>query len=139
MQNFMQNYNGWSNFLKDHSDGKNNQSEVKKMKTFFLPVNKVANKIFSSVSSQSARQCLDSFVYTSQTMVKEIIWTLQIVHLDIPLDLMRVLLIVSKKNFPDSEIAKNMSTGKTKSMYLIKHGIASYLKSLLEADINKSD
>ena len=72
-------------------------------------------------------------------MVKEIIWTLQIVHLDIPLDLMRVLLIVSKKNFSDSEIAKNMSTGKTKSMYLIKHGIASYLKSLLEADINKSD
>ena len=52
---------------------------------------------------------------------------------------MRVLLIVSKKNFPDREIAKNMSTGKTKSMYLIKHGIASYLKSLLEADINKSD
>ena len=109
------------------------------MKTFFLPVNKAANKIFSSFSSQSARQCLDSFVYTSQTMVKEIIWTLQIVHLDIPLDLMRVLLIVSKKNFPDSEIAKNMSTGKTKSMYLIKHGIASYLKSLSEADINKSD
>ena len=72
-------------------------------------------------------------------MVKEIIWTLQIVHLDIPLDLMRVLLIVSKKNFPDSEIAKNMSTGKNESMYLIKHGIASYLKSLLEADINKSD
>ena len=33
--------------------------------------------------------------------------------------------------FPDSEIAKNMSIGKTKSMYLIKHGI--------EADIKKFD
>ena len=41
--------------------------------------------------------------------------------------------------FPDSEIAKNMSIGKTKSMYLIKHGIASYEKSLLEADIKKSN
>ena len=125
--------------MKDHSDGKNHQSEVKKMKTFFLPVNKAANKIFSSVSSQSARQCLDSFVYTSQTIVKEIIWTLKIVSSGHSLRSNESIADCFKKNFPDSEIAKNMSTGKTKSMYLIKHGIASYLKSLLEADINKSD
>ena len=41
--------------------------------------------------------------------------------------------------FPDSEIAKNMSIEKTRLMYLIKHGTASYLKSLLEGDIEKSD
>ena len=43
-----------------------------------------------------------------------------------------------KKVFPDSEITKNMSIGKTKSMYLVKHGTAPYLKSLLEGDIKKS-
>ena len=57
--------------LKDHSDGK--------MKTFFLPVNEAANKISSPVSYQSAQQNLDGFVYTSQTMVIEIIWALKTV------------------------------------------------------------
>ena len=32
-----------------------------------------------------------------------------------------------------------MSIGKTRSVYLIKHGIAPYLRSLLEADIKKFD
>ena len=41
--------------------------------------------------------------------------------------------------FPDNKIAKNMSIGKTKSMYLIKHGVAPYLKSLSEGDIKKFD
>ena len=41
--------------------------------------------------------------------------------------------------YPDSEIAKSISIEKTKSMYLIKHGITPYLKSLLEADFKKSD
>ena len=41
--------------------------------------------------------------------------------------------------FPDSKIAKDMSVGKTKSIYLMKHSIAPYLKSLLEADMKKSD
>ena len=65
--------------LKDHSDGKKDLSEVKKMKTFFLPVNEAANEISSPVSSQSALQNLDSFVYTCQTMVTEIIWALKVV------------------------------------------------------------
>ena len=61
--------------LEDHSDEKKHPSEVKKMKTFFLPVNKAANKISSAVSSQTAQQSLDSFVYTFKT-VSEIIWAL---------------------------------------------------------------
>ena len=40
---------------------------------------------------------------------------------------------------PDNEIAKNMSIGKTRSVYLIKHGITPYLRSLLEAVIKKFD
>ena len=59
--------------------GKKDLSEVKKMKTFFLPVNEAANKISSPVSYQSAQQNLDGFVYTSQTMVIEIIWALKTV------------------------------------------------------------
>ena len=59
--------------LKDHSKKKKHQFKVKKTKTFSLPVNKVANKIFSSVSFQSGQQNIDSFVYTSQTIAKEIV------------------------------------------------------------------
>ena len=61
--------------MEDHSDEKKHPPEVKKMKTFFLPVNKAANKISSAVSSQTAQQSLDSFVYTFKT-VSEIIWAL---------------------------------------------------------------
>ena len=61
--------------LEDHSDEEKHPPEVKKMKTFFLPVNKAANKISSAVSSQTAQQSLDSFVYTFKT-VSEIIWAL---------------------------------------------------------------
>ena len=57
--------------LKDHSDGKKHQFNFKKMITFFLPVNKAANKISSSVSFQSAQQNLGSCVYTSQTIATE--------------------------------------------------------------------
>ena len=52
--------------------GKKHHSEVKKMKTF-LTVNKAANKISSSVSSQSAQQSLGKFVYTYQIIATEII------------------------------------------------------------------
>ena len=38
--------------LKNYSDGKKRQSEVKKTKIIFLIFNKAANKISSSVSSQ---------------------------------------------------------------------------------------
>ena len=65
--------------LEDHSDEKKHPSEVKKMKTFFLPVNKAANKISSAVSSQTAQQSLDSFVYTFKTLVPEIVWALKTV------------------------------------------------------------
>ena len=41
--------------------------------------------------------------------------------------------------FPDSEIAKTMSIGETKSIFLMKHGVAPQLKSLSEADIKKPD
>ena len=41
------------------------------MITFFLPVNKAANKISSSVSFQSAQQSLGSCVYTSETIATE--------------------------------------------------------------------
>ena len=125
--------------LKDYSDGKK-QSEVKKIKTFFLPVNKPANKISSSVSFQSAQQSVDSFVYTSQTIVTEIIWALKTVSAGHSLRSNESIVDCFKKMFPDSKIKKNMSIGETKLMSLIKHGIAPYVNSLLEleADIKKS-
>ena len=82
--------------LKDRSDGKKRQSEFKKMKTFFLPVNKAANKISASVSSQSAQQSLHSFVCTSQAIVTEVIWVFKTVSFGHSLGSNERLLSVSK-------------------------------------------
>ena len=41
--------------------------------------------------------------------------------------------------FPDSKIAEAFSMGRTKSMYMINHGLAPFFKSLLLSELNKSD
>ena len=125
--------------LMDHSGGKNISLKSRKWKKKFLPVNKAANKISSSVSSQSAQQGLHSFVYTSQTVAAEIIWSFKTVSSGHSLRSNESVVDCFKKMFPDNEIAKNIPIGKSKSMYLIKHGITPYSKNLLEADIKKYD
>ena len=44
-----------------------------------------------------------------------------------------------KAMFPDSKIAEAFLMGRTKSMYLINHGLAPFFKSLLLSELNKSD
>ena len=104
----------WS--LKDHSGGKKHQPEVRKMKTFFLPVSKPANKIFSTVSSQSAEQSLDIFFYTSQIIVTEIIWALKTVSSGQSRRSNEITVDCFIKIFPDSKIIESVSIGKTKSI-----------------------
>ena len=41
--------------------------------------------------------------------------------------------------FPDSDIAQQFSMGRTKSMYVINHGLAPLFKSQLAGDFEKSD
>ena len=41
--------------------------------------------------------------------------------------------------FPEFKTVKLFSMARTKSLYVINHGIAPYFKSLLKADIEKSD
>ncbi|XP_065665582.1 uncharacterized protein LOC136087006 [Hydra vulgaris] len=41
--------------------------------------------------------------------------------------------------FPDSKIANNFSCGRTKSGYIVTHGLAPYLKKILLGDLNKLD
>ena len=93
--------------MEDHSDGKKYHSEVKKIKTFFLQVNKEPNKISSSLSFQRAQQSQDSFVYTSQTIVTEIIWALKTVSSGHSLRSSESIVNCFKKMFRDSKIAKN--------------------------------
>ena len=69
----------------------------------------------------------------------EIIWELKTVSSGHSLRSNESIVDCFKNKFRGSKIAKNMSIGKFKSMYLIKHGIVPHLKSLLEGDINKSD
>ena len=97
--------------LKGHSNRKKHQStEVKKIKSFFLPVNKLANKI-------------SSLVYT-QTIVREVVWAFKRVSSGHSLRSNEIIVDCFKQMFPDIKIAKNMSIETTKSMYLINPGIA---------------
>ena len=44
-----------------------------------------------------------------------------------------------KAMFPDSRIAEAFSMGRTKLMYMINHGLATFFKALLLSELNKSD
>ena len=97
--------------LKEHSNRKKHQSaEVKKIKFFFLPVNKLANKISSLVNTH--------------TIVREEVWAFKRVSFGHSFRSNESLDHCFKKMFPDTKIVKNMSIETTKSMYLINHGIA---------------
>ena len=41
--------------------------------------------------------------------------------------------------FTDSKIAEAFSMGRTKSMFMINHGLAPFFKSLLFSELKKSD
>ena len=114
-----------------------------KRKNFFKPKSKPSTEESTEpsgeriVSKEQSQKALEMHFHNADCIKAEIIWTLKFVlgGFSVPAndDL------ISFKLFPDSKIARNVSTATTKAMYAINHGIAPYFKSLLLSSINTSD
>ena len=78
-------------------------------------------------------------MYIADVVKAEIIWILQSICSGYSNRSCEQLNCSLKAMLPDSKIAEVFSVGRTKSMYMINHGVASFFKSLLLSELNKSD
>ena len=75
---------------------------------------------------------LDSYVSKKNTLRAEMLWCLYTVNSNNSFHSNQDVVFTFQQMFPDSDLAKTMSCGETKSMYLSCFGIAPYFKSLVE-------
>ena len=80
----------------------------------------------------------DALISTNSARA-EIIWILKCVMNGYSIRSNDDLFEMFSAMFPEFKSVKLFSMARTKSMYVINHGIAPYFKSLLKADIEKSD
>ena len=71
-------------------------------------------------------------------MKAEIIWILKSIGSGYSNRSCEQLNCTLKAMFPDSKITEAFSMGRTKSMYMINHGLAPFFKSLVLSELNKS-
>ena len=81
---------------------------------------------------------LNLHLHNNADVVKEIIWILKsIICSRYSKRSCDEQFCTLKAMFPDSKIAEAFSVGRTKSMYMINHGLAPFFKSLLLFELNK--
>ena len=78
-------------------------------------------------------------VHNAGVVKAEIIWILKSICSGYSNRSCEQLNCTLKAMFPDSKLAEAFSMGRTKSMYMINHGLAPFFKSLLLSELNKSD
>ena len=126
--------------LTDHANGRKHSEAVKKIQNFFISAKKSTDSIASSSSAQEGKQqTLDLRVHNADVVKAEIIWILKSICNGYSNRSCEQLNSTLKAMFPDSKIAEAFLMGRTKSMYLINHGLAPFFKSLLLSELNKSD
>ena len=126
--------------MTDHANGRKHSEAVKKIQNFFTSAKKSTDSIASSSSVQEGKQeMLDLHVYNADVVKAEIIWILKSICSGYSNRSCEQLNCTLEAMFPDSKIAEAFSMGRTKSMYMINHGLAPFFKSLLLSELNKSD
>ena len=126
--------------LTDHANDRKHSEAVKKIQNFFTSAKKSTDSIASSSSAQEGKQqTLDLRVHNADVVKAEIIWILKSICNGYSNRSCEQLNSTLKAMFPDSKIAEAFLMGRTKSMYLINHGLAPFFKSLLLSELNKSD
>lgn len=79
---------------------------------------------------------IKTFTYKDDDVTTaEILWALEIVFNKMSLNSSDRTTTAMKRMFPDSKIALNFTLGKTKASYVINHGIAPYLRSCLQKEV----
>ena len=115
-----------------HANGRKYSETVRKIQNFFTSAEKSTDSIASSSSAQEGKQqMLDLHVHNGDVVKAEIIWILKSICSGYSNRSCEQLNCTLKAVFPDDKIAEAFSMGRTKSMYMINHGLAPFFKSLL--------
>ena len=127
--------------LTDHAKGKRHQDVLTKKTNFFKPRAKTSNSVAEEPASNCSdgQQRLDDIFAGTDSVKAEIIWTLKSVMSGYSIRSNDNLSETFSTMFPEFKSVKPFNVARTKSMYVINHGLAPYFKSLLKADIDKSD
>ena len=127
-----------SSDLESHGSGKKHKEKLEahcKLGTISMFMNKKVNdaeNLKPSTSSNSetltSSEKISSYVTKNEVINAKILWCLKIVSGHFSFNSCSDLGAIFKCMFPDSNIAKDFSLGKTKCRYTIIHGITPYSK-----------
>lgn len=129
--------------LTDHAKGKKHNEALNKRNNFFKSPSsknqKVSNEQSKCSEAVEKQPTLESFITNSDTLKAEIIWSLKSIINGFSVRSNDELSDTLVAMFPDSKIAKSFNMARTKSMYIINHGLYPYFKSMLLSTVQKSD
>ena len=114
--------------MTDHANGRKHSEAVKKIQNFFISAKKSTDSIASPSSAQEGKQqTLDLHVHNADVVKAEISLILKSICSGYSNRSYEQLNCTLKAMFLDSKIAEAFSMGRTKSMYMINHGLAPFL------------
>lgn len=134
--------------LKSHMGGKKHVKNAKKSTTPSIknfvskPVTSPTPDLATSVQTESVakeKQSVTSFVSGQDVSKAELIWTLHTVQQHNSYNSNCEMSEIFKSMFPDSEIARKFSCGRTKTAYTCCFGLAPHFSKLLTDRVQSTD
>ena len=121
--------------LTEHAEGVQHKAIVKRRKVFFCPKEKV------NMGESSRQGTLEETDHVKDISIikAQVIWILKMIDSGYSNNSSDNIMECFKAMFSDSLIAQKIDMHRTKSSYIINHGLAPHFKKLLLEDINKSD
>ena len=96
-------------------------------------------KSFDSPTSEPSQQTIETFTANTQTMKAEIIWALKTVVSGLSDNWSNDISNCFHVTCPNNATAEQFSLGRTKSTYVVNHGLSTYFSELLTENVNLSD
>ena len=149
--------------LQSHAAGKKHKKRLEdreQVKTLFTPKNltnitkepngtsktviittpvKSMSPAVSTSSNTSDSKSLDTCFQDSACQKAEIMWALKHVYNGLSDNSAKNVVDLFKTMFPDSKVAEKKRLEPNKLKYVVNHGIAPYLKEMLENEVKNSD
>ena len=94
---------------------------------------------FDPPTSAPSQQTIETFTNNTQTMKADIIWALTTVVFGLSQNSNNDISNCFCGTFPNNATAEEFSLGRTKSTYVVNHGLSPYFKELLKQNVNLSD
>lgn len=134
--------------LTDHAKGRKHIETEQKRKKFFQPKSSKSSSASPAPSLEPStsetltvkdgQRTLDDILSQTNSTTAEIIWILKCIMSGVSVRFNDDIVETLKAMFPELNNLKDFSLGRTKSMYVINHGLAPYFKALLIDTLGKS-